>query len=144
MRAATRRLRSLDTHIRRLPFADGLIDLDARVVQLAGRDIHLTPTECGILEHLSLHANQTVPSEALVKVLWGSDPQKGVHSLRPFIRKLRQKLEPDPAHPRYIITQPATGYRLQLQANPRSAAPNRPSDFLTLFMPFSYPSLHTH
>jgi len=125
VRATLRRFRTQDTRLRRLPFAGGVIDLDARTVQMGGRDIHLTPTECGILEHLCLHANQTVPSEDLVRVLWGADPQKGVHSLRLFIRKLRQKLEPDPTNPRYIVTQPSMGYRLEISSTPltRSADP---------------------
>ena len=81
---------------------------------MAGREIRLTPTECGILEHLASHVNQTVPCSDLVKMLWGPDPQKGVHSIRRFISKLRQKLEPDPAHPRYLVTEPAIGYRLRV------------------------------
>ena len=80
----------------------------------ADHDVRLTPTECGILEYLASHANQTVPCDELVKMLWGADPQKGVHSLRLFIRKLRQKLEPDPTHPQYLVTDPTIGYRLQV------------------------------
>jgi two-component system, OmpR family, KDP operon response regulator KdpE len=113
VRAALRRFRSQNASVRRLSFGFGIVDLEARMILGNGRDARLTPTECGILEHLALHLNQTVPSIDLVRTLWGDDPQKGVHSLRLFIRKLRNKLEPDPAHPRYLVTEPAVGYRLQ-------------------------------
>jgi two-component system KDP operon response regulator KdpE len=113
-RAALRRFRSQNGRMRQFSFGSGTIDLEARVIRVAGGDTRLTRTECGILEHLALHMNQTVPSADLVKMLWGTDPQKGVHSLRLFIRKLRGKLEPDPARPRYLVTEPTIGYRLQV------------------------------
>jgi two-component system, OmpR family, KDP operon response regulator KdpE len=114
VRAALRRLRSHDVRHRQFTFGSGIVDLEARMIRGGGRDTRLTPTECSILEHLANHINQTVPSTDLVKTLWGEDPQKGVHSLRLFIRKLRNKLEPDPAHPRYLVTEPTIGYRLQV------------------------------
>lgn len=114
IRAALRRFQSHDSRVRSFPLGSGTIDLEARMIRGSQRDTRLTPTECGILEHLALHMNQTVPSMDLVKTLWGADPQKGVHSLRLFIRKLRNKLEPDPAHPRYLVTEPTIGYRLQV------------------------------
>jgi two-component system, OmpR family, KDP operon response regulator KdpE len=113
VRATLRRFRSQNASVRKFDFGSGIIDLEARRIVGAGRDTRLTRTECGILEHLALHMNQTVPSTDLVKTLWGDDPQKGVHSLRLFIRKLRNKLEPDPAHPQYLVTEPTIGYRLQ-------------------------------
>jgi len=114
IRAALRRARSQDGRLRRLALGAGTIDLDARVVRARNQEIRLTPTECGILEHLVSHANQTVPSDELVRILWGADPQKGVHSLRLFIRRLRQKLEPDPTNPRFLITEPTVGYQLKI------------------------------
>jgi two-component system KDP operon response regulator KdpE len=114
IRAALRRFQSHDSRLRRFPIGTGMIDLEARVIRRGDRDTRLTPTECGILEHLASHMNQTVPSTDLVRTLWGSDPQKGVHSLRLFIRKLRNKLEPDPARPCYLVTDPTIGYRLQV------------------------------
>jgi two-component system, OmpR family, KDP operon response regulator KdpE len=116
IRAALRRVRSQDSRLRRLSLGAGTIDLNARIVRAANHDFRLTPTECGILGYLVSHANQTVPCDELVKMLWGADPQKGVHSLRLFIRKLRQKLEPDPTHPQYLVTDPTIGYRLRVPA----------------------------
>ena len=112
-RAAMRRFRSHEARQRQFSFGSGTVDLEARMIHSAAGNTRLTPSECGRLAHLAQHMNQTVPSGDLVKTLWGEDPQKGVHSLRLFIRKLRNKLEPDPAHPRYLVTEPTIGYRLQ-------------------------------
>jgi two-component system, OmpR family, KDP operon response regulator KdpE len=114
MRAALRRSQSHDPRRRTFTFGSLTIDLDARTVRSSGHESRLTPSECVILEQLTLHPNQTVPSSVLVKTLWGADPQKGAHSLRLFIQRLRKKLEPDPAHPCYLVTDPAMGYRFQV------------------------------
>lgn len=116
LRAALRRFRTQESRMRRLSFQGGTIDLEARLVRTGSREFRLTPTECGILEHLASHMNHTVPCSELVKVLWGADPKKGVHSLRLFISKLRQKLELDPAHPQCLVTEQSIGYRLQVPA----------------------------
>ncbi len=113
IRAAVRRFRPAQARARCFTLGHSLIDLEARMVHYGGTDGRLTPTECRILEFLSQHLNQTVPSSAIVHQLWGQDPRKGVHSLRLFIRRLRKKIEPDPAHPRYLVTDPVVGYRLQ-------------------------------
>jgi two-component system KDP operon response regulator KdpE len=112
--AAFQRFRSHHLRPRQFSFGTGVIDLEARMIRASGHDTRLTPTECNILEHLAQHLNQTVSSADLVKTLWGDDPQKGVHSLRLFIRKLRNKLEPDPGRPQFLVTEPAIGYRLQI------------------------------
>jgi two-component system KDP operon response regulator KdpE len=127
IRASLRRFHSQETRLRRFSFGEGIIDLEAHLIRVAGREIRLTPTECGILEHLASHINQTVPSNDLVKMLWGPDPQKGVHSIRRFISKLRQKLEPDSTHPRYLITEPAIGYRLQIPVETPGKSDERPA-----------------
>jgi two-component system, OmpR family, KDP operon response regulator KdpE len=113
VRTVLRRFRSHNTRSRQFPFGTGMVDLETRCVRAADGQVRLTPTECGILEHLALHMNQTVPFRELVEILWGADPKKGVYSLRVFIRKLRKKLEPDPTHPIYLVTEPMIGYRLQ-------------------------------
>jgi two-component system, OmpR family, KDP operon response regulator KdpE len=113
VRAAFRRTRPPVVRSRQVVFGAGIIDLETRTIRVADGQVRLTPTECGILEQLALRMNHTVPRGELVKTLWGTDPQKGVHSLRLFIRKLRQKIEPDPTHPIYLVTDPLVGYRLQ-------------------------------
>ena len=99
---------------RRLRLAGRAIDFDDRSVTSNGQPVHLTPIEWHLLENLVSKLNQTVPGEELVQKIWGNNSSKGVHSLRVFIKSLRSKLEPDPKRPRYIITEPAIGYRLQI------------------------------
>ncbi len=107
--------------MRRMPFkavqlGDKTVHLNARLVRGNSGEVRLTWLECGILTHLLSHTNRTVPSADLVRKLWPSDPTKGVHSLRAFIKNLRKKIEPDPAHPQYIVTDRAVGYRLRVPA----------------------------
>jgi two-component system KDP operon response regulator KdpE len=90
------------------------VDLGALVVRTVDREIFLTPMECRVLRHLTAHRNVPIPHRELAKSLWGANSGKGVHSLRCFIRRLRKKLELDPAHPRYIITVTGVGYCLNL------------------------------
>jgi len=101
------------TH-RRAALGGRTIDLETRSVTFKGRALHLTPIEWNLLENLLANANQTVPGEELVRRIWGQNSEKGVHSLRVFIKSLRSKLEPDPKQPKHILTEPAIGYRLQL------------------------------
>jgi len=112
-RPPRRRARAaLDT----IDLGDRSIALGSRVVKSRAGQSRLTGLECAILNQLAAHVNRTVPSAELVRKLWPSDLSKGVHSLRAFIKNLRKKVEPDPAHPQYILTDLAVGYRLSLPA----------------------------
>ena len=113
VRSALRRFRTQDAPLNSLYYGTSVIDLNSHLIRTGHRLIHLTQTECRILEHLAEHPNQTVFCGDLVKALWGADPRKGSHSLRSFIRQLRRKLEPDPANPRYLVTDATKGYRLE-------------------------------
>lgn len=113
LRTALRRASGGRRH-RRIPVGGGIIDFDKRSVILKGQFVRLTPIEWDLLENLASNVNQTVPGEELVRRIWGRNSEKGVHSLRVFIKSLRSKLEPDPKHPKYILTEPAIGYRLQI------------------------------
>jgi two-component system KDP operon response regulator KdpE len=105
--------------LKAIKIGDKTVILSSRVVRGSLGDIRLTRFEYSILNQLRTHANQTVRSVEIVRKLWPSDPTKGVHSLRAFIKNLRKKIEPDPAQPQYIITDLAVGYRLQLSAEGR-------------------------
>jgi len=102
------------TPLKAIKLGDKTVVLNARLVRGSFGDVRLTWLEYGILAHLLAHMNQTVPSVKLVRKLWPSDPTKGVHSLRAFIKNLRKKLEPDPARPQYIVTDRAIGYQLRI------------------------------
>ncbi len=120
IRAAARRIHAEDSRIRRVAVDGRIVDVEAHSVSTLQGQVHLTATECDILRYLFLHINRTVPFSDLVAAVWGSDPQKGVHSLRRFIRELRQKLESNPHQPKYLVTEPTIGYRFQ--TNPEHAA----------------------
>jgi two-component system KDP operon response regulator KdpE len=92
------------------------IDLAAkRVTTTAGEDIRLTPTEWQLLEVLARHRGRLVTGRQLLRDVWGPHYATETHYLRVYIAQLRRKLEPDPAHPHYLITEPGVGYRLQAE-----------------------------
>ena len=88
------------------------IDLARRLVSLNGCDIVLTPTEYKLLHELALHFNQVMLHEQLLAAVWGSEYRDDLEYLRTYIRHLRQKIEPDPAHPRWIVRFRGVGYML--------------------------------
>jgi two-component system, OmpR family, KDP operon response regulator KdpE len=90
------------------------IDLTAkRVTTKDGEAIRLTPTEWQLLEILARHRGRLVTGRQLLHDVWGPNYATETHYLRVYIAQLRRKLEPDPAHPHYLITEPGIGYRLQ-------------------------------
>ena len=88
------------------------IDLARRIVKRAGNEVHLTPTEYGLLRFLAQNAGRVVTHGQLLRAVLGSGYEDAVGSLRVFIASLRKKLEADPAEPRLIVTEPGVGYRL--------------------------------
>jgi two-component system, OmpR family, KDP operon response regulator KdpE len=93
--------------------SDGLlVDLAAHRVQLAGADVHLTPTEFKLLARLVRSAGQVVTHRALLADVWGAEFVDHTHYLRLYMGQLRAKLEADPADPQRLITEPGVGYRL--------------------------------
>jgi two-component system KDP operon response regulator KdpE len=91
---------------------DLLVDLLHRRVTVARREVKLSPKEYEILQQLVLHAGKVLTHRHLLREVWGGEESGDVQYLRVFIRQLRQKLEPSPAQPRYILTEPGVGYRL--------------------------------
>lgn len=88
------------------------IDLTAkRVVNRDSAEIRLTPTEWQIVETLVRHAGKLVTQKQLLREVWGPDYDTETHYLRVFMAQVRRKLEPEPARPRYFITEPGMGYR---------------------------------
>jgi K+-sensing histidine kinase KdpD len=88
------------------------IDLYRRSVQRDGADVHLTPKEYAVLAELAKQAGRVLTHAQLLRAVWGPAQQDQIDYLRVAIRALRQKLEPDPAHPALIVNEPAVGYRL--------------------------------
>ena len=113
LRAALRRANpALDVGTVRT--ADFTIDLLAKTVTAGGAEVRLTPTEWQILELLVRQRGRLVSQSQLLRDVWGPEYQRETHYLRVYLSQLRRKLEPDPAHPRYFITEPGMGYRFML------------------------------
>jgi two-component system KDP operon response regulator KdpE len=87
-----------------------VVDFALRKVRSGGKEVHLTPTEYDLLYELARNAGKVLTHRELLQRVWGAD-YVGEHTyLRTFIRHLRRKLEPDPAHPRFLRNEPGVGY----------------------------------
>ncbi len=93
---------------------DLAIDLEKRLVTVAGREVHLTPTEYELLRYLAVHAGKLITHTILLREVWGSYAVGEPQNTRYVVAQIRRKLGDDPARPRYIATEPGVGYRLRL------------------------------
>ena len=91
------------------------VDLDKRVVQVAGAEVHLTPIEFKLLCSLIRHAGRVITQRQLLSEVWGPNHTEQAQYLRVYMAQLRRKLEADPARPRHLLTEPGVGYRLVTQ-----------------------------
>lgn len=87
------------------------IDLAARLVRKNGAEVKLTPTEYALLRLLVVHAGKILTHRQLLTEVWGPNAVEQTHYLRVHIAHLREKLEDDAAQPKFILTEPAVGYR---------------------------------
>ncbi len=87
------------------------LDFNRRQVIVEGKEIKLRPTEYRLLYHLVNNAGWTLPHETLLAKVWGHEYRDETHYLRLYITYLRQKIEEDPTHPKYILTERGLGYR---------------------------------
>ena len=90
---------------------DFVIDLAAKRVMREGTDVRLTPTEWQLLEVLVRHRGRLVTQKQLLHDVWGPEYSTESNYLRVFMAQLRRKLEPEPSHPRYLLTEAGMGYR---------------------------------
>jgi len=114
--------------LRRLPVSpnastsDDLLHLDGIEIHMAsrrirsreGKEFRLTPKEFDLLHYLIANPNVAIPHTKLLQAVWGPDYGDQVEYLRVFINQLRKKLEPDPAKPRFLLTEPWVGYRFEI------------------------------
>jgi two-component system KDP operon response regulator KdpE len=114
MRAAIRR-QSGDGDAPRVAIGDLVVDLAAkRVIRPQGEpDIRLTPTEWHLLEVLLRYPGKLLSQQQLLTEVWGPGYGDASGNLRLYMAQLRRKLEPDPARPRWLLTEPGMGYRFQ-------------------------------
>jgi two-component system KDP operon response regulator KdpE len=94
---------------------DLTVDLVARRVRLGETEVHLTPTEYKLLVTLVRYAGRVVTHRQLLKEVWGPNAIEHTHYLRVYMTHLRHKVEHDATRPRYLLTEPGVGYRLQAE-----------------------------
>jgi two-component system KDP operon response regulator KdpE len=113
IRAALRRSPPSDAPQTLLEFGEFRIDLEARSVSVAAKDIHLTPKEFDLLVYMAQHPRKVLSHRAILNAVWGANSVEQNEYLRVFVGQLRKKLEPDVSSPRYILTEPWVGYRFE-------------------------------
>jgi two-component system KDP operon response regulator KdpE len=96
------------------PYVTGALRVDfaRRGVTVDGQPVQLTGTEYRLLEVLARNAGRIVPYDRLLQRVWGDEGVEGPAFLKVFVYRLRRKIEPDPAHPRYLLTERGCGYWL--------------------------------
>jgi len=121
IRAALRRTTSAEP-VAAFKSDDLEIDFERRKVLVQGRLVRLTPKEFDLLRHLVESQGKPLEHRRLLQAVWGPDYGNETEYLRVFINQLRKKIEPDPAHPKYIHTDPWVGYRFE----PTETAASKP------------------
>jgi two-component system, OmpR family, KDP operon response regulator KdpE len=113
LRAALRRTAPSESTPPRVQTDAFTVDIAARRVTTPAGDVRLTPTEWNLLEVLVRNPDKLVGHKQLLHDVWGPNYESQTNYLRVYMAQLRRKLEPDPARPRYLITEPGVGYRFQ-------------------------------
>ncbi|MCU1375573.1 MAG: two-component system response regulator, partial [Actinomycetia bacterium] len=112
MRAALRRAVPVDAAEEPvIETPDFRVDLAAKRVTTTAGEVRLTPTEWHLVEVLVRHAGKLVSQRQLLQEVWGPAYGRESNYLRVYLAQIRRKLEPDPAHPKYFLTEPGMGYR---------------------------------
>ena len=113
IKAVSRRVHARDAALV-VQVGEHTVDLVAKTVtDAAGEQVRLTPTEWHVLEILVRNPGRLVGRRRLLTEVWGSRDGRETHYLRQYLAQLRRKLEPEPARPRHLITEPRMGYRFQ-------------------------------
>jgi len=97
------------------PFSvkDISMDFESRRVEVRGEEVHLTPKEFDVMKHLVMNQGKPLTHRRLLQAVWGPDYGEETENLRVVINQLRKKIEADPTHPKFILTEPWVGYRFQ-------------------------------
>ena len=89
-----------------------VVDLQKRAVTVQGQPVHLTPHQFALLRMLATNEGKLLTHKVLLQEVWGPGYDDATNLLHVNISQLRKKIEPDRAHPRYLVTEPGAGYRL--------------------------------
>ena len=112
LRAAARHAARQKGEVMRVETAGLVIDLDKRLVLKSGQPVRLTPKEYDLLAVLARNAGRVVTHRQILTAVWGPAHHDDTQYLRVFISQLRAKIEPDPASPKIVLTEPGAGYRM--------------------------------
>jgi len=115
LRAAMRRVEA--SHEPVYEVGDLRLDLEKQSVSFAGRPVQLTPHEFALLRLFVRNEGKLLTHAAILREVWGRGYAEESHYLHVYVSQLRRKIEPDPARPRYILTEPGAGYRLVAPAS---------------------------
>jgi two-component system, OmpR family, KDP operon response regulator KdpE len=115
LRAALRRTPSGQTPAT-VTTGDFTVDLAAKRAETGSGQVRLTPTEWHVIEVLIRNEDKLVSQRQLLQEVWGPRYETETNYLRVYMAQLRRKLEPDPQHPRYLLTEPGMGYRFTRSA----------------------------
>ena len=124
IRAALRRAPPGFGEPKRIAFESVEIDFEARHVVVRGQKVRLTPKEFALLRYFATHPNRALSHRELLQAVWGPDYGEESEYLRVFVNQLRKKIEPDPANPKYLLTEAWVGYRLNLPGKELSKEPS--------------------
>jgi len=128
VRTAFRRAARAGRHLPVLRFGSIAVDLTTRTAVSPDSSVHLTPLEFRLIECLARSAGMIVTQRQLIREVWGPDRQGDTRGLRSYVKQLRQKIEPDPGQPRFLITEVGVGYRLNVdETGPSIADPDNPT-----------------
>jgi two-component system, OmpR family, KDP operon response regulator KdpE len=119
IRAVTRRLNAAEQPTPAVQVGRFTVDIANHVVRetASGEEVRLTPTEWGLLEILARNPGKLISQRQLLQEVWGPQYRSETHYLRQYMAQVRRKLEDDPAHPRYLLTEPGMGYRFRPAAD---------------------------
>jgi two-component system, OmpR family, KDP operon response regulator KdpE len=116
LRATLRRARPTDRSV--IEIGALAIDLDKRAVTIDGRGVSLTPIEYDLLRLLAQNEGKLLTHPTILREIWGPAYREESNYLHVYVSHLRRKIEPDPARPRYLLTQAGVGYRLVDPSSP--------------------------
>jgi two-component system KDP operon response regulator KdpE len=110
LRAALRRVDAVTGPV--VELGDLVVDLERRLVTLRGEPVSLTPTEFELLRLFVRNEGKLLTHPTILREVWGPRYGDESHYLHVYVSQLRRKIEPDPARPRFLLTEPGAGYRL--------------------------------
>jgi two-component system KDP operon response regulator KdpE len=113
IRAALRRS-STDEPLPKIETPGLHVDFEKRLIDVRGERVHLGPKEFDVLRLLVIQQGKPVTHKKILQTIWGPDHGEETENLRVVINQLRKKIEKDPAHPLYVLTEPWLGYRFNL------------------------------